>query len=137
MELIRATSPELFNIGDTLIDISAKGDVFQYTVTEILPDYIVGEDIEGNTRLFYNELFLVFLIFKITDLRKQYLERLDELNRQAMDCHVRIEQLMAGRVAGMVWKSYEQDYFREREKLDKIEDEKRWIKQLLDDSLTQ
>ena len=68
MELIRATSPELFNIGDTLIDISAKGDVFQYTVTEILPDYIIGADIEGNTRLFYNELFPVFLIFKITDL---------------------------------------------------------------------
>lgn len=53
-----------------------------------------------------------------------------------MDCHVRIEQLTASRVDGMVWKSYEQDYFREREKLDKIEDEKQWIKQLLDDSLT-
>ena len=136
MELIRATSPELFNIGDTLIDISAKGDVFQYTVTEILPDYIAGTDGEGSTRRFYNELFPVFLIFKITDLRKQYLERLAELNQQAIDCHVRIEQLMAGRVAGMAWKSYEQDYFREMEKLDKIEDEKQWIKQLLDDSLT-
>lgn len=136
MELIRATSPELFNIGDTLIDISAKGDVFQYTVTEILPDYIVGTDIEENTRLFYNELFPVFLIFKITDLRKQYLERLAELNRQAMDCRVRIEQLMAGRVAGTAWKGYAKEYSREREKLDKIEDEKQWIKQLLDDSLT-
>lgn len=136
MELIRATSPELFNIGDTLIDISAKGEVFQYTVTEILPDYIVGTDIEENTRLFYNELFPVFLIFKITDLRKQYLERLAELNQQAMDCHVRIEQLMAGRVAGTAWKGYAKEYCREREKLDKIEDEKQWIKQLLDDSLT-
>lgn len=136
MELIRATSPELFNIGDTLIDISAKGDVFQYTVTEILPDYIVGTDIEENTRLFYNELFPVFLIFKITDLRKQYLERLAELNRQAMDCYVRIEQLMAGRVAGTAWKSYAKEYCREREKLDKIEDEKQRIKQLLDDGLT-
>ena len=136
MELIRATSPELFNIGDTLIDISAKGDVFQYTVTEILPDYIVGTDSEGSTRRFYNELFPVFLIFKITDLRKQYLERLAKLNQQAMDCHVRIEQLMAGRVAGTVWKGYAKEYCREREKLDKIEDEKQWIKQLLDDSLT-
>ena len=136
MELIRATSPELFNIGDTLIDISSKGDVFQYTVTEILPDYIVGTDIEGGTRRFYNELFPVFLIFKITDLRKQYIERLAELNQHSMDCHVRIEQLMAGRVAGTAWKSYAQDYFREREKLDKIEDEKQWIKQLLDGSLT-
>ena len=136
MELIRATSPELFNIGDTLIDISAKGDVFQYTVTEILPDYIVGTDIEENTRLFYNELFPVFLIFKITDLRKQYLERLAELNRQAMDCLVRIEQLMASRVAGTAWKGYAKEYCREREKLDKIEDEKQGIKQLLDDSLT-
>lgn len=136
MELIRATSHELFNIGDTLIDISAKGDVFQYTVTEILHDYIVGTDIEGGTRRFYNELFPVFLIFKITDLRKQYLERLAELNQQAMNCRVRIEHLMAGRVAGTVWESYEQDYFREREKLDKIEDEKQWIKQLLNDSLT-
>ena len=136
MELIRATSSELFNIGDTLIDVSAKGDVFQYTVTEILPDYIVGTDIEENTRLFYNELFPVFLIFKITDLRKQYLERLAELNRQAMDCYVRIEQLMAGRVAGTAWKGYAKEYCREREKLDKIEDEKQGIKQLLDDSLT-
>ena len=136
MELIRATSPELFNIGDTLIDISAKGDVFQYTVTEILPDYIAGTDGEGSTRRFYNELFPVFLIFKITDLRKQYLERLAELNRQAMDCYVRIEQLMAGRVAGTAWKSYAKEYCREREKLDKIEDEKQRIKQLLDDGLT-
>ncbi len=136
MELIRATSSELFNIGDTLIDISAKGDVFQYTVTEILPDYIIGTDIEENTRLFYNEIFPIFLIFKITDLRKQYLERLAELNRQAMDCLVRIEQLMAGRVAGTAWKGYAKEYCREREKLDKIEDEKQEIEQLLDDSLT-
>ncbi len=136
MELIRATSPELFNLGDTLIDISANGDVFQYTVTEILPDYIAGTDIEENTRLFYNELFPVFLIFKITDLRKQYLERFDELNQQAMDCHVRIEHLMAGRVDGTAWKGYAKEYCSEREKLDKIEDEKQKIKQLLDDSLT-
>ena len=33
-------------------------------------------------------------------------------------------------------KFYKKDHLREREKLDKIEDEKQWIKQLLDDSLT-